>query len=224
MSIQRNTDERPLDTFESALLGQLTAVVDERATQAATSPARRLTSRPARWSAAVAAAAAGKAALLVLPGGATPAYAVESDSSGSVTITINQLADANSLKEALAAQGITADVTYPGVGKQCAAGRFTEANSGGLPQVSGSSSIQASAGVAGFAMTLPKNMIQPGQTLVLESVWPDNQTWMVKSAIADGPVGACQLVDADQIITPPDGSSPAGGLNGVEPTAYATAH
>jgi len=32
------------------------------------------------------------------------------------------------------------------------------------------------------------------------------------------------LVDADQIITPPDGSSPAGGLNGVEPTAYATAH
>ena len=77
MSIQRNTDERPLDTFESALLGQLTAVVDERATQAATSPARRLTSRPARWSAAVAAAAAGTAALLVLPGGATPAYAVD---------------------------------------------------------------------------------------------------------------------------------------------------
>ena len=46
----------------------------------------------------------------------------------------------------------------------------------------------------------------------------------VKAAIASGPVGACQLVDADQIITPPDGSSPAGGLNGVEPTAYATAH
>ena len=33
MSIQRSTDDRPLDTFESALLGQLTAVVDERATQ-----------------------------------------------------------------------------------------------------------------------------------------------------------------------------------------------
>ena len=224
MSIQRNTDERPLDTFESALLGQLTAVVDERATQAATSPSRRLTSRPARWSAAVAAAAAGTAALLVLPGGATPAYAVESDSSGSVTITINQLADANALKDALAAKGIIADVTYPGVGKQCAAGRFTEANSGGLPQVSGSSSIQASAGTAGFTMTVSKDMIQPGQTLVLESIWPDNQTWMVKAAIASGPVGACQLVDADQIITPPDGSSPAGGLNGVEPTAYATAH
>ena len=223
MSIQRNTDERPLDTFESALLGQLTAVVDERATQAATSPARRLTSRPARWSAAVAAAAAGTAALLVLPGGATPAYAVDTDSSGSVTITINQLADANSLKEALAAKGITADVTYPGVGKQCAAGRFTEANSGGLPQVSGSSSIQASAGVAGFAMTLPKNMIQPGQTLVLESVWPDNRAGMVKSAIADGPVGACQLVDADPIFMPPAGGSPAGGANGVEPTAVATA-
>ena len=94
MSIQRNTDERPLDTFESALLGQLTAVVDERATQAATSPSRRLTSRPARWSAAVAAAAAGTVALLVLPGGATPAYAVDTDSSGSVTIRINQLAAA----------------------------------------------------------------------------------------------------------------------------------
>jgi hypothetical protein len=72
-------------------------------------------------------------------------------------------------------------------------------------------------------MTLPKNMIQPGQTLVLESVWPDNQTWMVKSAIADGPVGACQLVDADPIFMPPAGGSPAGGANGVEPTAVATA-
>ena len=224
MSIQRNTDERPLDTFESALLGQLTAVVDERATQAATSPSRRLTSRPARWSAAVAAAAAGTVALLVLPGGATPAYAVDTDSSGSVTITINQLADANSLKEALAAKGITADVTYPGVGKQCAAGRFTEAPSTGSTPPAGSSSIQASAGTAGFTMTVPKDMLQPGQTLVMESVWPDNQTWMVKAAIANGPVGACQLVDADQIVTPPPGSSPAGGLNGVEPTAVATAH
>ena len=224
MSIQRSTDDRPLDTFESALLGQLTAVVDERATQAATSPSRRLTSRPARWSAAVAAAAAGTVALLVLPGGATPAYAVDTDSSGSVTIRINQLADANALKDALAAKGIIADVTYPGVGKQCAAGRFTEAPSTGSTPPAGSSSIQASAGTAGFSMTISKDMIQPGQTLVLESIWPDNQTWMVKAAIANGPVGACQLVDADQIITPPDGSSHAGGLNGVEPTAYATAH
>ena len=72
-------------------------------------------------------------------------------------------------------------------------------------------------------MTVPKDMLQPGQTLVMESVWPDNQTWMVKAAIANGPVGACQLVDADQIVTPPPGSSPAGGLNGVESTAVATA-
>jgi len=222
MSIQRSTDDRPLDTFESALLGQLTAVVDERATQAATSPSRRLTSRPARWSAAVAAAAAGTVALLVLPGGATPAYAVDTDSSGSVTIRINQLADANALKDALAAKGITADVTYPGVGKQCAAGRFTEAPPiGGTP--SEANAFQMSGGSAGFTMTVPKNMIKSGQTLVLESIWPDNQTWMVKSAIADGPVGACQLVDADQIITPPAGGSPAGGSNAVEPTAYATA-
>ena len=223
MSTHRSTDARPLDTFETALLGQLTAVVDERAAQASTTPSRRLTGRPARWAAAVAAAAAGTAALLVLPGGTTPAYAVEADSSGSVTVTINQLADASALKDALAAKGITADVTYPGVGKQCAAGRFTEANSGGLPQVSGSSSIQASAGVAGFAMTLPKNMIQPGQTLVLESVWPDSQSWMVKVAIANGPVGACHLVDADPMFMPPAGPAPAGGSNAVEPTAYTTA-
>ena len=103
-------------------------------------------------------------ALLVLPGGATPAYAVDTDSSGSVTITINQLADANSLKEALAAQGITADVTYPGVGKQCAAGRFTEAPSTGSTPPAGSSSIQASAGTAGFTMTVSKDMIPVSYT------------------------------------------------------------
>ena len=133
MSTHRSTDARPLDTFETALLGQLTAVVDERAVQASTTPSRRLTGRPARWAAAVAAAAVGTAALLVLPGGTTPAYAVESDSSGSVTVTINQLADASALKDALAEKGITADVTYPGVGKQYAAGRFTEAPAAGLP-------------------------------------------------------------------------------------------
>ena len=66
-----------------------------------------------------------------VPGGTNPAYAVESDSSRSVTVTINQFADASALKDALAAKGITADVTYPGVGKQCAAGRFTEAPAAG---------------------------------------------------------------------------------------------
>jgi hypothetical protein len=73
-------------------------------------------------------------------------------------------------------------------------------------------------------MTVPKNMIKSGQTLVLESIWPDNQTWIVVAAIANGPVGACQLVDAGQFVTPPAGDSPTGGSNGVESTAYATAH
>ncbi|HQH08938.1 MAG TPA: hypothetical protein PK428_14100 [Phycicoccus sp.] len=222
MSTHPSTDQRPLDTFETALLGQLTAVVDERAAQVTTSPSRRLTGRPARWAAAVAAAAAGTAALLVLPGGATPAYAVESDSSGSVTVTINQLADASALKDALAAKGITADVTYPGVGKQCAAGRFTEAPAAGGPP-SEANAFKSSVGSGGFSMTIPKNMIQPGQTLVLESVWPDSQSWMVKVAIANGPVGACQLVDADPMFMPPAGPAPAGGSNEVEPTAVATA-
>jgi len=222
MSTHSSTDTRPLDTFETALLGQLTTVVDERAAQASASPSRRLTGRPARWAAAVAAAAAGTAALLVLPGGTTPAYAVESDSSGSVTVTINQLADASALKDALAAKGITADVTYPGVGKQCAAGRFTEAPAaGGTP--SEASAFNSSVGSGGFSMTIPKNMIRPGQTLVLESVWPDSQSWMVKAAIADGPVGTCQLVDADPMFMPPAGPAPTGGANAVEPTAYATA-
>ena len=218
MSIHRTTDEPPLDTFESALLDQLTAVVDERAT----SPSRRRISRPARWSAAAAAAAAGVAAVFVLPGG-TPAYAVQTDSSGSVTITINELADASALKDALAAKGITADVTYPGVGKQCAPGRFTEAPNAGLPQLSGSAAFTASAGNDGFAMTIPKELIKPDQTLVLESVWPDSTTWMIKVAMAEGSVGPCQLVDADQIITSPEGSPPADVPMGGEPTAFATA-
>lgn len=68
MSIQRNTDERPLDTFESALLGQLTAVVDERATQAAAFALAPTDQSTGPLVGHVAAAAAGTVALLVLPG------------------------------------------------------------------------------------------------------------------------------------------------------------
>ncbi|NMD35226.1 MAG: hypothetical protein GYA73_05015, partial [Planctomycetes bacterium] len=74
---------------------------------------------------------------------------------------------------------------------------------GGTP--SEASAFNSSVGSGGFSMTIPKNMIRPGQTLVLESVWPDSQSWMVKAAIADGPVGACQLVDADPMFMPPAG-------------------
>lgn len=38
MSTHSSTDTRPLDTFETALLGQLTTVVDERAAQASALP------------------------------------------------------------------------------------------------------------------------------------------------------------------------------------------
>ena len=91
---------------------------------------------------------------------------------------------------------------------------------GGPP--SEANAFKSSVGSGGFSMTIPKNMIQPGQTLVLESVWPDSQSWMVKVAIANGPVGACHLVDADPRFMPA-GPAPAGGSNGVEPTAVATA-
>ena len=233
MSIQRNTDERPLDTFESALLGQLTAVVDERATQTAMSPSRRLAKRPVRWAAAAAAAAAGTAAFLVLPSG-NAAYAVDSDSSGSVTVTINQLEGADALEAALAAKGITADVTYPAVGKQCAPGRYTEAPRDGSGPPSEANSFKSSGGPDGFTMTIPKNAIKPGQTLVLESVWPNSQTWMVKVGIASGAVGACQPIDAEEIVTVPPGTPlPTGGGSDVQPsvepgdtatpTAFATA-
>jgi hypothetical protein len=96
-----------LDRFETALLAELRqAVLDRRV------PSRRRTRMMALGG--VAASAAAAVGVGVVIGGSTPAFAVEHDSDGDVTVTINRLEDATGLEQALADNGVTADVRYQG--------------------------------------------------------------------------------------------------------------
>jgi hypothetical protein len=103
-----------LDTFETALLGELRREVTEH--PAAAAPAARVP-RPRGRLRLGAAGAAGIAASVVavfgLGGtGGSPAYAVAENSAGDVTVTVHRLDDAAGLEKALRAKGIDADVSY----------------------------------------------------------------------------------------------------------------
>lgn len=100
--------QRPLDSFEAALLTELRETVSQRAA----APAKRRT----RSVAAV--AVAGIAALATGIGltsmGGSPAFAVETAADGEIIVRIHELTDAAGLEQALADQGVTAKVQYGG--------------------------------------------------------------------------------------------------------------
>ena len=117
-------DTSQLDTFESALLSELRREVAEHPAAAPVpGPARR----PRRRLRVAAVAATGVAASVVAvfglgSAGGSPAYAVDQDSDGDVTVTVHRLDDAEGLEKALADKGIDADVSY---GADGSAGQFT---------------------------------------------------------------------------------------------------
>lgn len=97
------TNRAPLDTFETALLGELREHVTARTTSStAPTPWRR------RLVALAAVAATAVGGLALRP---DPAFAVDTQD-GDIVVTISSLEDADGLEEALAKQGVTADVNY----------------------------------------------------------------------------------------------------------------
>jgi hypothetical protein len=103
-----------LDSFETALLTELRREVAERPTPA---PVPAVVRRPKRRLRLAAAAATGVAASVVavfgLGGsGGSPAYAVDENNAGDVTVTVRRLDDAAGLEAALKARGIDATVRY----------------------------------------------------------------------------------------------------------------
>lgn len=98
-----------LTPFESDLLTELRGVVAERA---ARPPQRRRRSALAAAAAGVGALATGVAVTTL--GGGSPAYAVETTAAGDVVVRIHELTDAEGLERALAAQGVSAEVSYGG--------------------------------------------------------------------------------------------------------------
>jgi hypothetical protein len=109
-----STTTPALDTFETALLGELRAHVATRPA-AAPEPLAPRPHRPRRWAAGVAAAAAVATAYVVVsPGGpaVSPAYAVSENADGEVVVTVHRLEDADGLEQALSEHGIDAEVSF----------------------------------------------------------------------------------------------------------------
>lgn len=100
------TTRAPLDRFETALLAELRRDVARRAAVSARRPGRRL----------AVAAAGGAVAATVAVGGLVlrpdAAFAVDPQPDGDVVVTLTSLEDADGLEQALADEGVDAEVSY----------------------------------------------------------------------------------------------------------------
>jgi hypothetical protein len=188
-----NTQQR----FEDRLLGELRAMVAANA-----EPERRPRGTRRRLAlaggVAVLLAVAAGAGVLLLSGGAQPAYAVTPNGDGTVTVTINSLRDASGLEQKLREAGVPAVVTYLPSGKACRQPWFTPAGHAGLGEMRSSSG-----GRPGGPTTFTVGSNLPaGDTIVITTQTGSNPAGSgpdavgIGIAVASGDVRPCQVVDA----------------------------
>ena len=145
----------PLDTFETALLSRLRDEV-EHAT-----PVRSRLSQPRLLLGAAAAVSATAAVLVVVPGlGTTAAYSVQEGNSGTITVEVRRLEDAEGLETELAKHGVAADIIYLADRQECAPRRYKPVNR----SLSG---MQVSMGSELLRVTLPPGTVRDGETFVM---------------------------------------------------------
>jgi hypothetical protein len=180
-------------TFEDRLLDELRTVVAARPAPAAGPQPRRL-----RLVLATGAIAATTVGVIVLSGGdsAAPAYAVERQPDGSVTVEIRSLRDASGLQEKLRAAGIPAVVDYTPIGKMCRAPRGRPATVVGRKSMK----IGIREGRS-TTFTITRGSVRPGQTLVIMSSIGAGAS-SLGTEVVEGPVAPCQLIDAPPLPAP----------------------
>jgi hypothetical protein len=144
-----------LDSFETALLTRLREHVDQQ-------PAvRSRFSRPRLLLAAAATVAAAAAMVVVVPGlGSNTAYSVQDGNSGTITVEVKRLEDADGLEAELAKYGVDADITYVPQGQECAPGRYT-------PVDRSLSGMGVTMGAELLQVTLPPGTVRDGETFVM---------------------------------------------------------
>lgn len=144
-----------LDSFETALLTRLQEHVDQQP------EARPRFSRPRLLLGAAATAAAAAVMVVVIPGlGTTTAYSVQQGNSGTITVEVNRLEDAEGLEAELARVGVKADITYLPDKQECAPGRYTPVNR----TLSG---MRVAMGADLLRVTLPPGTVRDGETFVM---------------------------------------------------------
>lgn len=192
-----NRPDLDLDAFETALLSELRAVVDQQGAAARLAPSAQ-PARPRRrrraWYASLAGAVAATiaVALVITLARPTPAYAVSGRNGQEVTVTVTRLEGAAGLQQALRERGIRSDITYLPSDTTCQEGRYDEADPHGLA---------LSVGANMFRVTIPAGAVGQGETFVLSAaVTPLDGGTGVRAAvsygIARGTVAPCVSVDA----------------------------
>ena len=174
-----NPSTRPLDAFESALLGELRTVAAEQRSPVVESRRRRTL-----WAASGAALATGLGVFGVATLMPTPAFSV-TESNGELTVKVNRLEGAEALEKKLAEYGVAADITYLEPGQACAEGRYIDVT----PRLT-----SLSIGSHSFEVHLPAGAVDKDQTFVLSAaVLPieDGSRATTDFGVADGPVAPC---------------------------------
>jgi hypothetical protein len=144
-----------LDSFETALLTRLREHVDQQP------DVRPHFSRPRLLLGAAATVAAAAAIVVVTPGlGTTTAYSVQEGNSGTITVEVNRLENAEGLETELAKFGVIADITYLRDKQECAPGRYT-------PVDRRPSGMQVSMGANLLRVTIPPGGVRDGETFVM---------------------------------------------------------
>jgi hypothetical protein len=209
-------------SFEERLLQELRSVVAANGKEPRGS---RSWAAPRRLGLAGAAAAlvavAAVAAVQLVSGGAEPAYAVNTNDDGTVTVEISSLSDAAGLERKLRDAGIPAVVQYLPPGKVCKQ-PWPTATPGGHPAKSGVEGTAMKGGVEHTAghtrFTISKNL-PDGDTLVIMTQvgGPSEATGpsAIGITLAHGEILPCEIVDAPE-GSPPFGTPPAGAQQHTE--------
>jgi hypothetical protein len=192
--------------FEDRLLAELRELVaNQPGPVAAVRPTGRRR-RPTRFvvgSVAATAVVAGLVLAATWSDNVSPAFAVDRQPDGSVTVTVKRLSDAQGLERQLRAAGIPAVVNYAPAGKACR-GPGTPARVRGLGPVHAGAVGSAAPGQP-TTFHLSRNMVPPGETLLMTASGANGPT-SVGVAVVKGRVSSCTPVG---VGTPP----PGGGLS-----------
>jgi len=144
-----------LDSFETALLTRLREHVDQQ------SAVRPRFSRRRLLLGAAATVAAAAAMVVVVPGlGSSTAYSVQEGNSGTITVEVQRLEDADGLEAELAKYGVDADVTYVPDRQECAARRYE-------PVDRSLSGLGVTMGAELLRVSLPPGTVRDGETFVM---------------------------------------------------------
>jgi hypothetical protein len=227
-----NTDQRRRGGFEERLLNELRSLVVAPPSSGAEQPPQRprawLASRSRRRLALVGSMAAllvlaAAAGVPFLSSGAAPAYAVNTNDDGTVTVEINSLSDAAGLESKLREAGIRAVVQYLPPGKACKQPWFTLAepassspSPGGGPAIKGG--VEHTIG-GHTRFTISKNLPADETLVIMTQVGADasgpsgvGSPTSIGVAFAKGEVKPCEIVDAPASSQPVGAPPPGGGV------------